>query len=149
MLKKNLVELYNRGFTIVSGGYYLGPFNSLTETYRKTHNHVDEADRMGLIHDLRYSAIGNLIKDKKINNDEIYKIVRIYDNELTETLKKEFKISPWKSTVGFIGIKLKNILEDINLISPDLFIRYKVLVPCNCQIEDTESKLNELRKIDQ
>ena len=79
--KNRLTELWNRGSTLLTGGHYLGPFNSLDEEYRRTHPPVDKADEAGLNHDLEYVDIAKLRKDKKINADTASKLTRASDNK--------------------------------------------------------------------
>ena len=123
--KNRLTELWNRGSTLLTGGHYLGPFNSLDEEYRRTHPPVDKADEAGLNHDLEYVDIAKLRKDKKINADTASKLTRASDNKFLDVMKQQWTTSPWKTTLGYLGIKGKNILEDIGVINPDIFVREK------------------------
>jgi hypothetical protein len=123
--KNRLNELWNRGSTVITGGYYLGPFNSLTDEYRRTHPPVDKADEAGLNHDLEYTDIARLAKDKKITSDVATKLTRESDNKFLSTMRNQWTTSPWKTTLGYIGIKGKNILEDIGVINPNIFVREK------------------------
>jgi hypothetical protein len=123
--KHRLTELWNRGSTVLTGGYYLGPFNSLTEEYRRTHPPVDKADEAGLNHDLEYTDIAKLRKDNKISQSEATRLTRESDNKFLTTMRNQWTTSPWKTTLGYLGIKGKNILEDVGVINPDIFVRAK------------------------
>lgn len=123
--KNRLTELYNRGSTLLTGGHYLGPFNSLTPEYIASHPPVDEADRAGLHHDLEYEDIARKVKNKQLTSQEATRQTRESDNRFLKTMKEQWTTSPWKTTLGYLGIKGKNILEDIGLLKPDLFVRMK------------------------
>lgn len=120
-----LTELYNRGSTVLTGGYYLGPFNSVTEEYRRTHPPVDKADEGGLHHDLEYVDIAKRAKDKSITPEWASHLTRQSDNKFLNTMKEQWTTSPWKSSLGYMGIKGKNLLEDAGIINSNVFVREK------------------------
>jgi hypothetical protein len=123
--KNRLSELYNRGSTLLTGGHYLGPWNSLTEEYRRTHPPVDKADEAGLNHDLEYSDIARNVKEGKLSSDIATKLTRESDKKFLKTMREQWTTSPWKTTLGYLGIKGKNILEDVGILNPKLFVRMK------------------------
>lgn len=119
-------ELYNRGSTIFTGGHYLGPFNSLDPEYIRTHPPVDRADEAGLHHDLEYEDIATRRKAGNLNAVDANRLTRESDNRFLNTMKQEWTTSPWKSSLGYLGIKGKNILEDAGILNPNLFVRQKL-----------------------
>lgn len=123
--KNRLSEMYNRGATLLTTGHYLGPWNSLTDEYIRTHPPVDEADRAGLHHDLEYTDIARLVKEGKLSTDVANKLTRESDNKFLKIMKEQWTTSPWKSSLGYLGIKGKNILEDAGILNPKLFVRMK------------------------
>lgn len=123
---KNLAsELYNRGSTIFTGGHYLGPFNSLDPEYVRTHPPVDEADRAGYHHDIEYQDIAKRVAEGTLNQSIANRLARESDNRFLTKMGQEWTTSPWKSTLGYIGIKGKNLLEDAGILNPNMFVRMK------------------------
>jgi len=120
-----LSELYNRGSTLITGGYYLGPFNSLTPEYIASHPPVDRADAAGLTHDLDYTDIAKRVKNGEITQEQANQLSRASDNKFLTTMRKEWTTSPWKTSLGYMGIKGKNVLEDMGVINPNIFVRMK------------------------
>ena len=118
-------ELYNRGSTLLTGGHYLGPFNSLDPEYIRTHPPVDRADEAGLHHDLAYESIARRRKQGSLDVGNANRLTRESDNRFLDTMKQEWTTSPWKSSLGYLGIKGKNILEDAGILNPSLFVRQK------------------------
>jgi hypothetical protein len=118
-------ELYNRGSTLITGGHYLGPWNSLDPEYIRTHPPVDEADRGGLVHDLEYEDIARRRKAGQLDVAEANRLTRESDNKFLRTMREQWTTSPWKSTLGYLGIKGKNVLEDAGILNPNLFVRQK------------------------
>lgn len=124
-VKDTASELYNRGSTIFTGGHYLGPFNSLDPEYMRTHPPVDRADRAGLYHDTEYESIAKRVKSGQLTQPEATRLTRESDNRFLTTMGEEWTTSPWKSTLGYLGIKGKNLLEDAGILNPSLFVRQK------------------------
>lgn len=124
-VKSTASELYNRGSTILTGGHYLGPFNSLDPEYIRTHPPVDEADRAGLHHDLEYEDIAKRTKSGRLSIPDATRLTRESDNKFLTKMGQEWTTSPWKSTLGYLGIKGKNLLEDAGILNPSLFVRQK------------------------
>jgi hypothetical protein len=118
-------ELYNRGSTLLTGGHYLGPFNSLDPEYIRTHPPVDRADAGGLRHDLEYEDIARRRKAGSLDVGNANRLTRESDNRFLDTMRQEWTTSPWKSSLGYLGIKGKNILEDAGILNPNLFVRQK------------------------
>jgi hypothetical protein len=86
---------------------------------------VDEADRAGLHHDLEYEDIARRVKNKQLTQQEATRQTRDSDNRFLKTMKEQWTTSPWKTTLGYLGIKGKNVLEDVGLLNPNLFVRMK------------------------
>ena len=103
----------------------MGPWNSLTEEYRRTHPPVDKADEAGLHHDLEYTDIARNVKEGKLSSDIASKLTRESDKKFLKTMREQWTTSPWKTTLGYLGIKGKNVLEDMGILNPKLFVRMK------------------------
>jgi hypothetical protein len=123
--KNRLSELYNRGSTLLTASHFLGPFNSLTEEYIRTHPPVDKADEAALNHDLEYTDIARNVKEGKLSSDIASKLTRESDKKFLNTMREQWTTSPWKTTLGYLGIKGKNVLEDMGVINPNTFVRMK------------------------
>ena len=124
-VKSTASELYNRGSTILTASHYLGPYNSLDPEYRRTHPPVDRADAAALEHDLTYVDIARRTKDRHITVPEANRLTRESDNKFLDSMKQEWTTSPYKSTLGYLGVKGKTILEDMGILNPNTFVRLK------------------------
>lgn len=117
-VKSTASELYNRGSTLLTGGHYLGPYNSLDPEYIRTHPPTDESDRAALHHDLEYVDIARRTKDRHLTVPEATRLTRESDNRFLDKMGEHWSSAPWKSTLGYLGIKGKTILEDLGYLTP-------------------------------
>jgi len=121
---KNTIK--DRGTTLLTGTHYVGPFNSLSDEYIRTHPPTDKIDEGGLQHDKDYSHIAGLRDSGQVSQKEALKLIRDSDLRFLGHMKEHYNANPWASSLGYIGIKGKNLLEDIGLIDPNKFVALKV-----------------------
>jgi len=118
-------EVKQRGSTLLTGTHYVGPFNALTPEYIASHPPTDKVDTSALHHDLDYSRIAKAQKTGKISPEEATSLTRESDTRFLHNVKKHFHENPWAGALGYVGIKGKNILEDIGLLKPSAFVAEK------------------------
>jgi hypothetical protein len=121
---KNTIK--DRGTTLLTGTHYVGPFNSLSDEYIRTHPPTDKIDEGALQHDKDYSHIAGLRDSGKVTQKEALKLIRDSDSRFLSHMKDNHSANRWASTLGYLGIKGKNILEDLGLIDPNKFVALKV-----------------------
>jgi hypothetical protein len=121
---KNTIK--DRGTTLLTGTHYVGPFNSLSDEYIRTHPPTDKIDEGGLQHDKDYSHIAGLRDSGTVSQKEALKLIRDSDLRFLDHMKEHYNANPWASSLGYLGIKGKNILEDIGLIDPNKFVALKI-----------------------
>jgi hypothetical protein len=118
---------WSRGEMTVPNGYrYTGPFNPINNGKPK-----NETDRAGFVHDLEYGAIRRAIDNKTLKHkDEVRRAVKDADNRFYDILNNapEYTnpnakpIDRFSNRLGYYGIKLKELGQDIGLIKPDAFV---------------------------
>jgi hypothetical protein len=119
-------KIKERGTTLLTGTHYVGPFNSLSDEYIRTHPPTDKVDEGGLQHDRDYSHIAGLRDSGKVSHDEAKKLIRDSDTRFLDHMKEHHSANKWASGLGYLGIKGKNILEDIGLIDPNKFVTLRL-----------------------
>jgi len=118
-------EIKQRGTTLLTGTHYVGPLNALTPEYIASHPPTDRVDASAMHHDLDYSRIAKAHRTGTISKEEATSMTRDSDNRFLHNVKKNFYENPWAGTLGYVGIKGKNILEDLGVIKPDAFVQEK------------------------
>ena len=118
------------GSMTLPGGYkYTGPFNTMDLGAPK-----NETDRAGFVHDAEYGAIRRAIDNKTLkNNDEIRKAVKEADNRFYDILDNAPErldpnaklIDKFGNRLGYYGIKLKELGQNIGILKPDAFVSQK------------------------
>jgi hypothetical protein len=121
------VNKWSKGYLTLPGGYkYTGPFNPMDLGAPK-----NETDRAGYVHDAEYGAIRRAINNKTLKNDaEVKKAVKEADNRFYDILDNapEYKdpnakiIDKIGNRLGYYGIKLKSLGQDLGFIKPDAFV---------------------------
>lgn len=114
-------ELKDRGTTLLTGGNYCGPFNSLDPDYLAKNPPVNNIDKGCMFHDLDYQRIGQNRKAGKISDDEARKLVRESDERLLNNIDRYKNEDSKMSYLSMLGIKAKNKLEDLGLLDPNAF----------------------------
>jgi hypothetical protein len=104
----------------------VGPFNDLSDEYVRTHPPTDKVDEGGLQHDRDYSHIAGLRDSGKITPHEAKKLIRDSDNRFLDHVVEHRQANPWASSLGYIGIKGKNALEDLGLLDPNKFVSLRL-----------------------
>jgi hypothetical protein len=105
----NIKNTFNeRGSTLLTGTHYVGPWNKLDDEYIRKHPPTDKIDEGGLQHDRDYSNIARLRDSGQVSKAEALKLIRE------------------AGTLGYLGIKVKNFLEDTGLINPNKFVAMKI-----------------------
>ena len=115
-------ELKNRGSTLLTGSHYIGPFNSLSDEYIRTHPPKDLVDAGALYHDKDYSNIAKARDARKISPEETKRLIRESDERFLSNTAKNIDQNRWGGTLGYLGIKGKNILEDMGVLNPNKFV---------------------------
>ena len=118
--------IYERGTTLLTGTHYVGPFNALDDEYIRTHPPTDKIDEGGLQHDRDYSHIAKLRDSGHVSQKEAQKLIRDSDLRFLSHMKDNMSANPWAGTLGYAGIKAKNILEDFGVIDPNRFVTMKI-----------------------
>lgn len=125
--KDALLNVYNRGRSWLTGGSnYIGPFNPLSREYIEQNPPKDRVDAGALAHDLDYSRISKQRDEGKLTPQEAKQLIRESDERFLENTKKYASENPWGSTLGYLGIKGKNLLEDYAGLNPNLFVTQKL-----------------------
>lgn len=125
--KDTLLNVYNKGRSWLTGGSkYIGPFNPLSREYIEQNAPIDRVDAGALAHDLDYSRIAKQRDEGKVSQDEAKKLIRESDERFLENTKKYASENPWGSTLGYLGIKGKNLAEDYLGLNPNLFVTQKL-----------------------
>ena len=124
---KNLVsnawnEIKQRGTTLFTNSHYIGPFNALSPEYVRTHPPKDPVDAGALHHDFDYSRIAKARDSGKLSQDEAKKMIRESDERFLENTKANLHHNRLGGTLGYLGIKAKNMLEDAGILSPHQFV---------------------------
>jgi hypothetical protein len=114
-------ELKDRGTTLLTGGNYCGPFNSLEPDYLAKNPPVNNIDKGCLFHDLDYQQIGKNRKAGKISAEESRKLVRESDERLLNNIERHKNEDTRMSYLSMLGIKTKNKLEDLGLLDANKF----------------------------
>jgi hypothetical protein len=115
-------ELKNRGSTLLTGSHYIGPFNALSDEYIRTHPPKDIVDAGALHHDLDYSRIAKARDAGKISPEETRKLIRESDERFLSNTSKNIDQNRWGGTLGYLGIKAKNLAEDYLGLDPNKFV---------------------------
>jgi Phospholipase A2-like domain len=116
----------NRGTTLFTNSHYIGPFNSLSPEYIRTHPPRDPVDAGALHHDFDYSRIARLRDAGKLSEKETKNLIRESDNRFLRNTWDNFKHNPWGATLGYLGIKGKTLLEDAGVLNPNQFVTAKL-----------------------
>jgi hypothetical protein len=125
--KDALLNVYNRGRSWLTGGSnYLGPFNRLDSDYLRSNPPTDRVDEGALFHDLDYQRIAKQRDEGKLTPAETKQLIRESDDRFLENTKKYATENPWGSTLGYLGIKGKNLAEDYLGLNPNLFVTQKL-----------------------
>jgi len=119
-------KIKERGATLLTGTHYVGPFNALSDEYVRTHPPTDKVDEGGLQHDRDYSHIAGLRDSGKITPHEAKKLIRDSDNRFLNHVSEHHQANPWASSLGYLGIKGKNILEDAGILDPNKFVTLRL-----------------------
>jgi hypothetical protein len=115
-------DFKDRGTAVLTRTNYVGPFNRLDDEYIRTHPPVDIIDEGAMKHDLEYSRIAKLRDDGKIGKEETDKLIRDSDIAFLDNIRKNWKVNPWASALGYAGIRNKNLLEDYVDLDKNLFV---------------------------
>jgi hypothetical protein len=118
-------EVKQRGTTILTNSHFIGPFNSLTPEYVRTHPPKDPVDVGAYVHDKTYSEIAKARDANKISGDLAKKMIRESDEQFLHNTKENFRHNPWGASLGYAGIYLKNRLEDLGVLNPNQFVTAK------------------------
>jgi hypothetical protein len=118
-------EIKQRGSTLLTGTHYVGPWNSLSPEYMASHPPTDKVDASALHHDLDYSRIAKAKTAGTISASEAQHLTRESDNRFLHNVKSNFHENPWAATLGYAGIKGKNILEDLGVLHSQEFVHAK------------------------
>ena len=73
-------KVKERGTTLFTNSHYIGPFNSLSPEYMRTHPPTDPVDAGAMHHDLDYSRIAKARDSGTISQSEATKMIRESDN---------------------------------------------------------------------
>jgi hypothetical protein len=104
----------------------VGPWNKLDDEYIRKHPPTDKIDEGGLQHDRDYSNIARLRDSGQVSKAEALKLIRDSDSRFLSHMKDNISANPWAGTLGYLGIKGKNLLEDVGLIDPNKFVAMKI-----------------------
>ena len=115
-------EIKQRGATLLTGTNYVGPWNALSPEYMASHPPKDNVDASAMHHDLDYSRIAKARDTGKVSQDEARQMTRESDNRFLGNVKKNWHENPWAGTLGYVGIKGKNILEDLGVLNSNQFV---------------------------
>jgi hypothetical protein len=118
-------HIKERGTTLLTNSHYIGPFNSLTPEYIRTHPPKDPVDTGAMFHDFDYSRIAKQRNSGKISNKEASDLIRESDKRFLSNTAKNFRHNPIGAGLGYLGIKGKNILEDIGVLDRNQFVTEK------------------------
>ena len=125
--KSVVSDVYNRGRSFLTGGSkYIGPFNPLSREYIDANPPSDRVDAGALAHDLDYSRIAKQRDLGKISPNEAKTLIRESDERFLENTKKYADENRIGSTLGYLGIKGKNLAEDYLGLNPNLFVTQKM-----------------------
>lgn len=120
-ISSKVKQLKDRGSTLLTGGNYCGPFNSLEDDYIAQNPPVNNIDKSCMAHDFDYKRIGENRKSGKISDAESRKLVRESDERLLNNIDR-YKYEDGKmSYLSRLGIKAKNKLEDLGILDPNTF----------------------------
>ena len=119
-------KIKERGTTLLTGTHYVGPFNDLSDEYVRTHPPTDKIDEGAYQHDKDYSHIAGLRDSGKVSHQEAKKLIRDSDNRFLNHMTEHKKANPWASTLGYLGIKGKNILENAGILDPNKFVTLRL-----------------------
>jgi len=119
-------EVKQRGTTLLTNSHYIGPFNALSPEYVRTHPPKDPVDAGALHHDYDYSRIAKARDAGTISQKEASSLIRESDERFLHNTQKHSHHNPWGAALGYIGIKGKNILEDIGVLNPNTFVTAKL-----------------------
>jgi hypothetical protein len=78
-----------------------------------------------MFHDFDYSRIAKQRNEGKISTKEANDLIRESDNRFLYNTKKNFQHNPLGASLGYLGVKGKNILEDIGLLDRNQFVTEK------------------------
>jgi hypothetical protein len=118
-------EVQDRGSTILTHSNYVGPFNSTSEAYQKSHPPTGPVDQTGLTHDLTYSDIAKRRDSGEITKEQAEKEIRESDEKFLRDVQKNWKSDPWASLLGFAGIYSKTLAEDLLGVDKNKFVTAK------------------------
>lgn len=125
--KDTLLNVYNKGRSWLTGGSkYIGPMNPLNSAYVSENPPIDNVDKGAMFHDFDYSRIAKQRDEGKLTPQEARQLIRESDERFLENTKKYASENPWGSTLGYLGIKGKNLAEDYLGLNPNLFVTQKL-----------------------
>ena len=123
---KNLLNnVWNHVRHRLTNSHYIGPFNPLSPEYIRTHPPKDLVDTGAMFHDFDYSRIAKQRNTGKISTKEANDLIRESDNRFLDNTAKNFHHNPLGAGLGYLGIKGKNILEDIGVLDRNQFVTEK------------------------
>lgn len=122
LIDKIAAEVKDRGSTILTNSNYVGPFNSTSESYQKSHPPTGPVDQTGLTHDLTYSDIAKRRDSGEITKEQAEKEIRESDEKFLRDVQKNWKSDPWAALLGYSGIYSKTLAEDILGVDKNKFV---------------------------
>ena len=95
---------------------------------RLNHEPTNFADSIAKVHDKDYSEISDGIRKKTLNKQQVQKLVREADDKLLDSISKTTEYNASALLRNFVTAKIiggKELLEDLNLLEPDSFVKPK------------------------
>jgi hypothetical protein len=122
LIDKVKKEVEDRGATILTDTWYVGPGNRVDEAYQKAHPPKNIIDQTGLNHDLEYSDIAKRRDSGEITKEQADEEIRKSDEKFLKSVQANYKKDPWAALLGYAGIWSKTVAEDIGAIDRNAFV---------------------------
>lgn len=125
LIDKVKKEFDDRGATILTDTWYVGPGNRVDEAYQKAHPPKNIIDQTGLTHDLEYKSIAERRAAGEITKEQADEETRISDEKFLKSVQNNWKKDPWAALLGYTGIYSKVLAEDIGALDRSAFVTAK------------------------
>lgn len=108
-LEAAFAEIRSRGSAVLTGTYYVGPWNELTEEYRRAHPPKNAVDQAAEAHDLEYAAIELNYKKQpqasgKIDRAVAIRMIEEADERLLSAMRDYWESDPIATVLGYSGV---------------------------------------------
>lgn len=105
-------KVKKRGSTLLTNSFYVGPWNSLDADYVREHPPTDIIDQGAKEHDERYAELAKLRDSGAMKKEDVDKAIRVSDEKFLKNIRDNYSANRWAGTLGYLGIKGKNLAED-------------------------------------